>query len=322
MKNNKLKFFVAISLVLITGLGYVIWKKNNTTQVSSIIVGGSAQNTEPKKIKVAASFYPLADFTKNIGGDLVEVINITPAGTEPHDFEPSAKDISQIYNSDLLVFNGNGVDNWAEKISPDIKSKGIEVLKMSDHLDSLVKNFEDKEGGQYDPHFWLDPVNVQTETRQIAEALVKIDPMHKDEYNKNTINFLNKLQELDAEYKNGLSICSLKTIVTSHNAFNYLAARYGLNTMYILGLSPEEEPSAQTIAQVAKDAKNKGIKYIFFETLVSPKLSETIAKEIGAKTLELNPIEGLNQDDIAAGKNYISEMKQNLNNLRLALECQ
>lgn len=278
--------------------------------------------TPQNKIQVVASFYPLADFAKNVGGDYVTVTNITPAGAEPHDYEPTPQDIAKAYNSKVFIFNGNGVDGWADKIQSDLEGKGVKVVKISDHLDSLKKNAQDEEGGQYDPHFWLDPVNVEKEADFIADALAQIDPAHKDAYNQNRDNFKKKLSDLDQEYKTGLTSCQLRTIVTSHNAFNYLANRYNLTTLYILGLSPDEEPSPKAIADVANTAKQKGIKYIFFETLVSPKLSETIANEIGAKTLVLNPIEGLTDEEIAQGKNYISVMKDNLANLRTALQCQ
>ncbi len=274
-----------------------------------------------EKIKVVASFYPLADFAKNVGGDLVEVMNITPAGAEPHDYEPTPKDIAALYDAKLVILNGNGVDAWGEKIEGELTQKGIIVLKMSDHLDSLKNNEPGEESGQYDPHFWLNPTNAIKETDSIADALIQIDSTHEKEYNMNRDEFKRKLGLLDEEYRSGLANCESRTIVTSHNAFNYLASRYNLSTLYILGLSADEEPSPKTIADTARLAKERGVKYIFFETLINPKLSETIAREIGAKTLELNPIEGLSDKEIAQGKDYISVMRNNLENLKIALSC-
>lgn len=311
-------------------------KPNRTGKIIALIIGiaivgilvyafankpVSPINNVSDKIQVVTSFYPLADFAKNVGGDFVNVTNITPAGAEPHEYEPTPRDIVKVHSGQLLIYNGNGVDPWTEKIEADLKAKGIEVIKMSGKLESIKKEAGDDEG-EFDPHFWLDPVNAQKEADIIADALIKIDKAREKEYNQNRENFKKQLADLDAEYKNGLANCELRTIVTSHNAFEYLAGRYNLDTLYILGLSTEEEPSAKTIADVSNLAKEKNIKYIFFETLVNPKLSETIANEIGAKTLVLNPIEGLTDEEIAAGKNYLSVMRENLTNLRTALQCQ
>ncbi len=130
-----------------------------------------------------------------------------------------------------------------------------------------------------------------------------------------------KLDQLDKTYAEGLKTCKQKDIITSHAAFGYLATRYGLNQVAISGISPDEEPSSQQLAEVAKFAKENDVKYIFFESLVSPKLSETIAHEIGAKTLVLDPLEGISDDDIKQGKNYFTVMENNLKNLQKALQC-
>src|ERR1051326_8173922 len=315
MNNKKLIGFV-IGLLFIAAISYAlkvgIFSKKNTPNTS--------QENQTKKLDVVASFFPLADFAKNVGGDYVSVTNITPAGAEPHDYEPTPQDIAKVYNAQLFIMNGNGVDAWGEKIQSDLESKGVTVVKMSDHLDSLKNNTPD-ENLQYDPHFWLNPVNAEKEVDLIADGLIKVDPSHKAEYNQNRENYKKQLADLDQEYKTGLSMCQQHLIVTSHNAFNYMANQYGLSTLYILGLTPDAEPSPKTIADVVNVAKQKNIKYIFFESLVSPKLAQPIASEVGAQTLELNPIEGFTDEEIANGKNYISQMKANLANLKIALEC-
>lgn len=316
MNSKKVYWIVAIVIVLLIG-GLIIANSRKPQNLAA----ESGRGTSPQKVAVAASFFPLADFAKNIGGDYVDVTNITPAGAEPHDYEPTARDIATVYNSKLFIMNGNGVDAWGEKIQSDLESKGVTVVKMSDHLDSLKNNTPDEPDLQYDPHFWLNPINAQKEVDFIADALIKVDPGHQTEYNQNRDAYKAQLSELDQEYKTGLAQCQQHEIVTSHNAFNYMASQYDLTTLYIQGMSPDQEPSPQTIAQVATIAKQKGIKYIFFESLISPKLSQTVASEIGAKTLELNPIEGFTDQEIASGKNYISQMKANLGNLRIALEC-
>lgn len=282
----------------------------------------SPNTAGPQKVKITASFFPLYDFAQNVGGDYVQVKNITPAGAEPHDYEPTPQDIAKIYDSKLLILNGNGVDAWGEKMQNDLESKGIIVVKMSDNLNSLKSNTPDEPDLQYDPHFWLNPVYAEKEVDLIADALVKIDPGHQAEYNQNRVAYKAKLSELDQEYKTGLAQCQQQTIVTSHNAFNYLAAQYNLSALYILGLSPDEEPSAKTLADTAAIVRQKNIKYIFFESLLNPKLAQTLASETGAQTLELNPIEGLTPKQLAQGKNYLSQMRANLANLKIALQCQ
>lgn len=263
-------------------------------------------------ISVVTTFYPLAYFAEQVGGDLVTVRNITPAGAEPHDYEPTSRDIAAAYDADLFILNGEGLDPWADKLAPDLASKGVYVLRMNEHVKTQAG----------DPHFWLDLLNVFTEVEAIADALIDVDPKHIAQYAHNRDTLLPQLIQLHEDYRAGLANCERNEIVTTHDAFGYLARLYRFNTLHILGLSPDEEPSPQTIAQVADTAKARNINYIFFETLVSPKLAETIAAEIGAQTLVLNPLEGLTEEELRAGKNYISVMQENLVNLRLALVCQ
>jgi len=316
LKLNIKIFALIVGLVFAAGL--IAWRAG--------VFGGSAPSgsdnisTGKDKIKITASFYPHADFAKNIGGDLVDVTNVTPAGAEPHDYEPTPRDIARVYDSRLFIINGNGVDGWGEKIAGELKNRGVTVVNMSDIL-LPIKNNDPQENRPYDPHYWLDPLNAQKEADVIADALIKIDSAHEKEYNKNRDAFKFRLSELDKQYSSGLAVCERKEIVTAHNAFNYLANRYNLSTLYILGFSPDAEPSSQVIAEISTQAKQRGVKYIFFETLVDPGLAQTIAGEIGAQTLVLNPIEGLTNEDISQGKDYISIMKENLSNLRIALQC-
>ena len=274
------------------------------------------------KIKVVASFYPLAEFAKQVGGNNVEVVNMTPPGAEPHDFEPSPQDIVNAYSSNLFIFNGSGFDPWAEKIRPELENKGVAVINMTEYFD-LLKGVEeheeaeekDHEAEETDPHIWLDPVLAKKEVEIIRDALKKIDPINSELYESNATQYLTQLSVLDKKYKDGLASCNLRDLVASHGAFGYLAKRYALNVVSIAGFSPEEEPSPKRMAEIADLARSKKINYIFFETLVSPKLAETIAREIGAKTLVFNPIEGLTEDELEKGANYISVMEENLNNL-------
>lgn len=265
-----------------------------------------------RKIKIVTSIYPLAEFTKEIGKDLVDVDFVTPPGAEPHDYEPTPQDIVRIRSAGIFLFNGNGMDIWAQKITDDLSKNDIIFLDMSKALGL---------SGNNDPHFWLDPSLVKKEIEIIKDILIKTDSLHAIDYQKNSMDYLALLDKLDSNFRQGLANCRQNEIIVSHNAFSYLAKRYNIRTNYISGLSPDEEPSIKRISEVTTIAKNKNIRYIFFEKLVNPKISETIAKEVGAQTLLLDPFEGLTKEEIDANKNYLSVMKENLDNLRLALSC-
>ncbi|MBI4359623.1 MAG: zinc ABC transporter substrate-binding protein [Candidatus Jacksonbacteria bacterium] len=268
-------------------------------------------------VKAAASFYPLAEFAKQVGADKIDVVNITPSGMEPHDFEPSPQDIAKIYSAKIFIFNGSGFDPWAEKIEEDLKKNRVAVVNMTRYFHLL----QDKAEEGADPHIWLDPVMAQKEVEIIADNLKIKDPRNGLIYEENASRYIAKLSELDKKYQDGLADCATRDAVASHAAFGYLAKRYNINITSIAGISPEEEPSPKRIAEIAEIARLKNIKYIFFETLVSPKLAETLAREIGAETLVLNPIEGLTEAELEAGKNYISIMEDNLQSIRKALVC-
>lgn len=292
---------VILVILLLGGGGYALYKTRHT---SSPATSG--------KLTVAASFYPLAEFTRQITGDRADITTITPAGAEPHDYEPTPQDIIAIRTAKAFFYNGSGVETWAGKVVADLKNSSVTTVNMTDHFSLLGA----------DPHIWLDPVNAQKEVQLIADAVRQADPVNSLIYQANAEAYIAKLHGLDQEYRLGLSDCASKDIVTSHAAFAYLAKEYGLNQVSIAGLSPDQEPSPQKIAETATFARAHNIKYIFFETLVSPKLAETVAREIGAQTLVLNPIEGLSDAERNAGENYITLMQKNLANLRTALQCQ
>jgi len=283
-----------------------------------LLTGKSNRENVKGKIRVSASFYPLAHFAEQAGGNKIDVVQILPMGIEPHDFEPSPSDIGRIYNSNLFIYNGAGFEPWADKIVDDLEGKGVVILKMSDYFD-LLKT--DKDKTVTDPHIWVDPVNAKREMELISEALIKIDKSNENYYQEKSHEYISKLDILNKEMIVGLGDCSRNEIIVSHNAFSYLSKRYNFQTLAIAGISPDQEPSPRSIGETAKLAKEKNIKYIFFETLVSPKLSETLAKEVGAKTLVLNPVESLTSEEIAQNKDYISLMEDNIINLKLALSC-
>ena len=293
------------------------------TFTAALLAGcGGNSLTLTTNLPVAATFYPVAFLLEQVGGEHVSVALITPAGTEPHDFEPTPKDIAAIERSALLVGNGNGVDGWAEKIAPTLEASGVRTLFLSNTIAVLPGHGE--EGGAaptHDPHVWLDPNLFAVEADAVRAALTTIDPPHAEDYKKNADIFILKLKKLDEEYARGLSQCKEHTIVTTHNAFSYLAKRYGLSTDPIAGLSPDEEPSPAAMAAVIEHVRAKKISTVFFESLVSSKLAETIAGETNAGTAVLDPIEGITETNMRAGDDYFVVMRRNLTALRTALRC-
>lgn len=272
-----------------------------------------------EKIKAVTSFYPLYYFATQIAGDKADVTNITPAGAEPHDYEPTARQVAEIEDSDLLILNGGNLELWNESIQENISGKKTILVTAGEGLttEEVVK-----EGQKViNPHLWLSPPLAKQMVDRILQGFIKADLANADYYINNSVTLKAELDKLDSEYQSGLSSCKSRDIITSHAAFGYLATTYNLNQVSITGISPDAEPSPKELADVAKFAKQNKVEYIFFESLISPKLSETIASEIGAKTMVLNPLEGLTTDEVSQGKNYLTEMRSNLNNLKIALRC-
>jgi len=268
-----------------------------------------APQARPGAIKVYTSFYPLYDFTKKIAGDKAEVINLQPVGVEPHDFEPSPQQVANLYTGRVFIFLGGMMDPWAGKIQDQLQKDGVITLEAGQGL--MVNN---------DPHIWLDPVLAKEIARRICNTLVAVDGSHKEYYEQNLHALEQKLDTLDRQYRQTLTGLPRKEIITSHAAFAYLAKRYGLEQLAISGLSPQEEPSPQEMARLVTLCRSKDVKYIFFETLASPKLAETLARETGAGTLVLNPVGGLTPEEVKAGEDYFTIMAKNLASLKKALE--
>jgi len=274
-------------------------------------------------IIVTASFFPLAEFAKQVGGEKVTVVNLTPAGVEPHDFEPTPQDLVKIQRSKLFIYNGAGFEPWVEKTLPDIESSETVTVDSSQGISSLLAGTEEEreEESLFDPHVWLDPALAGQQVDNIKDGLAQADPSNKSFYETNAAHYKQELADLDEEFREGLASCKSRNMIASHNAFTYLANRYDLNIVSISGLSPNEEPSPKRLAEIADFARQNNVKYIFFEMLVQPRLSETIAREVGAQTLVFNPLEGLTDEEIAQGENYLSVQRKNLSNLRTALDC-
>jgi zinc transport system substrate-binding protein len=309
--NNKRIWRVgtAVAVVVLLLIGAIVLTKK---QVSP---------TGKTSINVVASYYPLYDFAKNVGGDKVQVTNITPAGSEPHDYEPSPAQLVAADKSDVFIHNGGTMETWVDKFLPDYKH----VTVMASNGINLAEGADEETGKPSadikDPHFWLDPALAEQIVNNIRDGLIKADAKDKDYFTARAKAYNEKLAQLDQEFKTGLASCDSRDAITSHAAFGYLAKRYNLDIVSITGVSPDEEPSTAKLAELTQLVKDKNIKYVFFESLVSPKLAETLAAETGAKTAVFDPIEGISDADQKQGKDYLSVQRENLQNLRTALSC-
>lgn len=287
-----------------------------------IVYFSQGKQSEPKsdKINVIASFYPLSYATKLVGGDLVSVRDLVPAGVEPHDFEPSARDLIEIGKADALIYNGASLEPWVGKWEDSSPTKPKRVVDIATSLTEREVPLI-KKTGAVDPHFWLDPTIMKSEVLIIRDVLADIDPLHQDKFSENAARALALLDALDQEFLTGLSSCTLRDIIVLHEAFEYVGRRYGILVNSIKGISPDEEPSPKVLGHIVDLAREKGIRHIFFETVSSPKFSKLIAREIGGTTLVLNPVESLTPNEVQLDEDYISLMKMNLSNLQTALLC-
>ena len=269
---------------------------------------------------MVASFYPLAEAASRVGGDLVSVQNLTPPGVEPHDLELAPDDIEAIANADVIVYLGGGFQPAVE----DALAEAEHAVTV-DALDAVATNAapasEADEGLTVDPHVWLDPARYEEIVRSVSAALSEADPANEATYAANAEAYIGQIAALDEEFRAGLSDCERTTIVTSHEAFGYLADAYGLTQVGILGLSPEAEPDPRRLAELRDLVQREGVTTIFAEELVSPKVAETLASEAGVQVAVLNPIESLTDAQERAGEDYLSLMRENLDTLRMALDC-
>jgi zinc transport system substrate-binding protein len=261
--------------------------------------------------KVVASFFPLYDFAKHVGGNKVNVTTLVPIGVEPHDWEPTAQQMQRLLSADLFVYNGAGIDKWADKIETKLK------VNASEDLPLLTDN-----NGNHDPHTWLDPLLAKRQVELIRNGLIKSDPQNTDYYIQNAQSYITQLDSLDAEIKSELSTCAKTDFIAFHSAFSYFSNRYGLHQYTILGEDPEGEIQPQTLERLVNLAKQYSIHVIYSEEFLDPRNAQVIADEIpNGKVLVLSPIEGVIADEQQAGIGYLEKMQQNLENLKEGLDC-
>lgn len=274
--------------------------------------GEKVKESEGEKLIVYTSFYPLYFLADEIGQDNIDLKVVVPNGVEPHDYEPSMKQLKDIEKADIFIYNGAGFESWAEKLLKTIIDEE-KAIRSSEEVELI--NTERAE----DPHIWLDPQNMNSIGEKIRDRFISLDENNKEEYEKNYNELSRKLKELDENYLETLKDKKKDTILVSHAAFAYMAGRYGFDQVPVAGINPEQEPSPKTIANIIDVAKEGNFKYIFLETLANSKTVSVIAEEANLETLILNPVEGLTEEEQEKGEDYISIMEENLQNLKKAL---
>jgi zinc transport system substrate-binding protein len=284
----------------------------------AVLAGCGGDSAGDDRRKVVAAFYPLAWAAEEIAADEVDVVNLTPPGVEPHDVELTAGDVERLDDADVVLYLGGGfmpaLEDAVEGHPLAVDLLAGQQLREGTDEHGHGENEEEREGGEpaADPHVWLDPTRFTAIARAIAETIG--EPADAD-------GLVARLDELDGDFRQGLASCERHEIVTSHAAFGYLADAYGLEQIALTGVSPEAEPSPRTLEELVEEVEHEGATTVFFETLVSPRLAETVAREAGARTAKLDPLEGLSEEDLDAGQDYLSVMRENLAALREALGC-
>ncbi|MCX6801983.1 MAG: metal ABC transporter substrate-binding protein [Candidatus Diapherotrites archaeon] len=288
----------------------------------ALFLAGCMQTSQVEtsgKLKVVASFYPMYDFAKNVGGDRVEVTSLMPVGVEPHDFEPTPSDIKTLSSARVFILNGVIEDSWAPKLLEGIDNNNLTIVDASKGIQLVASQDADEPGN--DPHIWLDPVNAKKQVANIRDALVKADPAGKNYYEANANTYLAELDALDANFRTTMATCKNKDIIITHATMAYFCKEYGCNQVAIEGVNAEGEPTPAVVAAIIEQAKDKNITAVFVEKLYNPQVAQTIAKEIGGKVAVFNTIHGLTLEEQHRGENYLSLMEENLEIIKESLEC-
>lgn len=298
---------------------------------ASLALGGCASTpADDGRLTVLASFYPLQVVAAGVGGDRVSVDSLTPPGAEPHDLELSPAQVARLGSADLVVYLGDFQAAVDDAVAASPPERALDAAGVVELLDASAEDHDDEgdahegesaaehaEHGSHDPHFWLDPSRMPALVDAVADELTALDPDGAAEYAANAAALSERFTGLDAAYGTGLATCSSRVLVTSHAAFGYLADRYGLEQVAVAGIDPEGEPSPARLAEIGEVIRREGVTTVFFETLVSPKVAEALAADVGASTAVLDPLEGLADDS----QDYFSIAEANLEALKVALSC-
>lgn len=314
--------------------------------IAAIVIGMSFFSPTPQskevgveaKPIVSLSTYALYEAARAVAGDALDVRSIIPLGSDAHMFSPTPTHVAKISGGALFVYNGAGFEAWAENLTNTLP-KSTRVIDMSQHV-TLIKAVDEdqaeaeghheerdhdehahKHHGAYDPHYWLDIDNMIKMTQTMDSEFSKLLPEKAEQFHQNGAAYIAELQKLKTEYTSGLAECKNRTLISNHDAFGYLAHSNKLENVSVIGLSSDEQPSAKNIADIIRAVKEHGVKTIFFEELINDNVSQTIAKETGAKAIPLQPLENISEDELKSHQTYLSIMRENLAKLKSAMEC-
>ena len=299
--NIQIKIAIIAIVIVIPLSIFAVYETNSNPQFTII---------DNSKLQVVSSFYTIHEFAQNVGQEKIDVTLLVPIGVEPHDWEPTIKDVLIIQNSDLIVINGIGFENWVDKLDEN-DYRGI-IVNTGDEI--LIKNSDEEYvNDSGDPHIWLNPVFAKIQVQTIATSFSNLDPENQQYYQLNAAKYIEQLSLLDSKIRNELSDCN-SDFIAFHDAFSYFADEYDLNQHTIISSNdPHGEATAKTLENVISLARELNIKVIFAEENVDTRTSQIIANEIGGKVLVLSPLE------VGSDGTYISKMTENLSNLKEAL---
>ncbi|OPY83401.1 MAG: High-affinity zinc uptake system binding-protein ZnuA precursor [Syntrophorhabdus sp. PtaU1.Bin153] len=297
------------------------------------------QTKRKKQLTVITTLFPLYDFARNIAGDSATVSLLLPPGVEAHSFEPKAGDMVKINAADIVFYTGKYMEPWAEDILRGVDnknllavdtSKGVTLVEGSEghpHDRDSARSVEHRETdsdhhGRTDPHIWLDFTNAKVMVDNIALALISKDPANKSLYTRNAEIYKTKLDDLDRRFREGFSDCKKRIFVHGgHSAFNYLAKRYNLQYVSAYHGSPDSEPTPKQLIALKKIVQEQGVRFVYYEELITPRIAEVLARETGAKPLKLHGVHNVTKEEFEKGVSFLSIMEENLANLRVGLEC-
>jgi zinc transport system substrate-binding protein len=294
--------------------------------VSSLLSFAQQDLSDSRKIKIVASVFPLMEFARAVAGERGEASLLLPPGAEAHTWQPRPSDIIRLSSARLFIFIGLNMEPWLNDFLKSVKNPQLKLLEAGQGISLLESEAQDAhhEHGQMipDPHVWLDFEHDQVIVERIAEILSEIEPKSSSIFKKNALVYKDKLQSLDQKFREGLRNCLHRTfIIGGHSAFGYLARRYDLDQVSLYGLNPDSGPTPKMMAEAVETARKLEIKVIFFEVRIGNKLAKTLAKEIGAKLLVLNPGANLTKAELKSGKTFFDIMEKNLENLKNGLVC-
>jgi len=290
-----------------------------------------------KRLVVVATLFPLYDFAKNVAGERADVTLLLPPGAEPHGFEPKPADIMRLNKADVFLYTSPDMEPWASDILKGLQNRDLEVVNTS--LGVIAGEVREKKehrhnrpekhkpghhdhSGEADPHIWLDFANAVKIVENVRDGLAKKDPTGKEAYEQNAAAAIEKLKALDERFRAGLQHCDKKVLVNGgHFAFDYMARRYGFRYVSVYGVSPDAEPTAADLARITRLIRQNGLRHLFHEELVNPRLADTLSRESGVSLLKLHPAGNLTRDQFDRGETFQTLMDMNLESLRTGMQC-